>query len=493
MKNKILSAKQIQSTDQFTIKNDGISSNNLMEKAAIKFVHSIVPFVHGKSFIHVFCGTGNNGGDGFAVARLLIEKGIQVQTYLLKSTNVLSIDCQINAEKLAQYKNIESTHDFPTIGTDDIVIDAILGSGLTRKTEGLTAALIDYLNNANCKILSIDIPSGLSCDDLPFDAPIIKANFTGTFEMPKKSFFIQESARFVGRWQVLPIGLNQKFIENQASDFHYLTQEFFNEIIYPREKFTHKGTYGHGLLIAGSKGKMGSAVLSASAAMRSGIGLITAHIPGCGYDIFQISVPEAMCETDDSIEFNTKLNLPIEKYDAIGVGPGMGIQSGTSAILTQLFTKSTKPIVIDADALNVLSENPIILAQIPKNSILTPHPKEFERLAGNSENTYQRLELLIQFAKKTACFVVLKDAITTIACPDGKVFFNTTGNPGMATGGAGDVLTGIILGLLAQGFSPQNAALMGVYFHGKAGDLAALHLGENHIIASDLIRYFRMI
>jgi NAD(P)H-hydrate epimerase len=493
MKNKILSASQTKMADQFTIENDQISSIDLMEKAGNQFVNAIIPFVHGKPLIHIFCGKGSNGGDGFAVARLLKEKGALVHTYLLDSGQKLSKDCEINASCLKQYKIIDSENNFPKIKAEDVVIDALLGAGLTRRPEGLLAALIEFLNHSKAKILSIDIPSGLSCDELPANSSIIKAHFTGTFEFPKKSFFMKESAKFLGKWQVLPIGLNQPFIQSQASDLYYLTQDFFKEIILPREKFTNKGTYGHGLLIAGSKGKMGSAILSAKAALRSGIGLLTAQIPSCGYVIFQSAVPEAMCETDDSIDFNTKLKVDFKNFNAIGVGPGMGNQIGTKNILTEIFTKSNLPLVIDADALNVISEYSDLQMNLPANSILTPHPKEFERLAGKSKNSFERLELLRNFARKTDCYIVLKDAITTIACPDGKIFFNTTGNPGMATGGSGDVLTGIILGLLAQGFSPLNATLIGVYFHGKAGDLASIHVGENQIIASDLVQYFRLM
>ena len=479
-------------TDQFTIENDSISSIDLMEKAANQFIHAITPFLQGKPLIHIFCGNGNNGGDGFAVARLLQEKGALVHTYLLDSGQKLSKDCEINASRLKQYKIIESVKDFPKVKAEDVVIDALLGLGLARKTEGLLATLIEFLNCSKAKILSIDIPSGLSCEELPADSPIIEAFFTGTFEVPKKSFFLKESAKFVGKWQVLSIGLNQPFIQSQESDFYYLTQDFFKEIILPRKKFTHKGTYGHGLLIAGSKGKMGSAILSAKAALRSGIGLLTAQIPSCGYVIFQSSVPEAMCETDDSFDFNTKIKVDFKNYNAIGVGPGIGNLIETKNILLEIFTKSKLPLVIDADALNVISQYSDLQMKLPANSILTPHPKEFERLAGESKNSFERLELLQNFARKTDCYIVLKDTITTIACPDGKIFFNTTGNPGMATGGSGDVLTGIILGLLAQGFSPLNAALIGVYFHGKAGDLASIHVGENQIIASDLVQYFRL-
>lgn len=492
MKNKILSAAQIQESDKYTIENDGIASIDLMERASLQFVHAIVPFVHGKPAIHIFCGSGNNGGDGFAVARLLKEKGCLVHTYLLETGGKLSQDCQANHDRFDNVRTIENENDLPRIKIDDIVIDALLGTGLKRPAEGLLKTTIEYLNKSGARILSIDIPSGLPCDEKPFSDTIVKACFTGTFERPKKAFFMNESAPYVGNWQVIHIGLNAGFMAQQESDFHYLTDEFFSGLILPRNKFSHKGTYGHGLLIAGSKGKIGSVVLASKAALRSGIGLLTTFLPECGYQALQTAVPEAMCLTDENHNHITHLTVETATFSAIGIGPGMGTEEGTKNALEQLFSAAQQPLVIDADALNVLAKNPDLLAKIPKNTILTPHPKEFERLAGKSADSFERLDLQVEFAKKHRCIVVLKDAITSIALPDGKVFFNTTGNPGMATGGTGDVLTGLITGLLAQGYTPENAALIGVFYHGKAGDAAALQVGENQMIASDLIQYFRL-
>ncbi len=492
MKNKILSASQVRDSDRYTIENDSISSIDLMERASLQFVHAIVPFVHGKPAIHIFCGSGNNGGDGFAVARLLRDKGCLVHAYQLETGKGLSPDCRINRDRFAIFRTIESENDLPKIKPEDIVIDALLGTGLKRPVDDLLKETIEYLNKSGARILSIDIPSGLPSDEMPFDDAIVKACFTATFERPKRAFFMNESAPYVGKWQVLPIGLNAGFMAQQESNYFYLTDDFFQGMILPRNKFSHKGTYGHGLLIAGSKGKIGSAVLASKAALRSGIGLLTVFLPECGYQILQATVPEAMCETDENHNHITHFNIDNKRFSAIGIGPGMGTQEGTKLVLEQLFAEVQIPMVIDADGLNVLAQHPELLEKIPANTILTPHPKEFERLAGKSENSFERLEMQMAFAQKHRCIVVLKDAITSIALPDGKVYFNTTGNPGMATGGTGDVLTGLILGLLAQGHAPEKAALIGVFYHGKAGDAAALQVGENQLIASDVVQYFRL-
>lgn len=491
MNNKLLNASQIKQADQYTIENLGISSIDLMEKAATQFVNAIIPFIHGKPKIHIFCGTGNNGGDGFAVARMLKAKNTPVSVYFLPGEMKQSVDCQINQDRLSDVEVLHQTTGFPIINSEDIVIDALMGAGLNRPVEGILKELIRHINQSDAKVLSIDLPSGLSSDEFMENSTCIQAHFTGTFERPKKTFFMKETAEFVGKWEVLPIGLDQKFIDSLRSNLYYLTDDFFKEHLSPRAKFSHKGIYGHGLLVAGSKGKMGAAVLSARAAMRSGIGLLTVHIPKIGYDILQTSVPEVMCVTDSETDFSSELETDLFAYSAVGVGPGMGNNGGTKNILEQLFKAQAK-LVIDADAINVLAANPELLKSMPAGTILTPHPKEFERLCGSSKNTFERLNLQIDFAKKHRCILILKDAITSIAMPDGDVFFNTSGNPGMATAGSGDVLTGITTGLLAQGYSPKIAALMAVYFHGKAGDHAALLLGENQLIASDIIQHLRI-
>jgi NAD(P)H-hydrate epimerase len=283
--------------------------------------------------------------------------------------------------------------------------------------------------------------------------------------------------------KIIPVNITSK-------DDTYLLDNAIAKIVKTREKHSHKGTYGHSLIIAGSYGKIGAAVLASQACLRAGAGLLTTYIPKCGYEIVQISIPEAMCLTDENEHYISKLP-DTTLYSSIGIGPGIGknpvTKTVTKTVIKQLFTSIKKPIVIDADALNILSENNKLLEILPKNSILTPHRKEFERLVGKCKTLTECFEKQKQFAKKHTCIVVLKEANTCICNQEGKLFFNTSGNPGMATAGSGDVLTGIITGLLAQNYQPLEAALIGVYFHGKAGNEALQFKSESSLIASDII------
>jgi len=352
----------------------------------------------------------------------------------------------------------------------------------------MAADIVKAINETKAEVISIDIPSGLMGEDNSANdlSAIIKANYTLTFEFPKISFLFPENNTYVGHWEVLPIGLHKQAIQQTDSNFMYLSKDFIAGKIKKREKFSHKGTYGHALLIAGSYGKMGAAVLASRACLRSGVGLLTTHIPRLGYEIMQNSVAEAMASIDDSdIVFSS---LPeLTNYTAIGIGPGIDKKEVTHLALVELMYAKPSKLVLDADAINILAENMLEITLLPENTILTPHPKEFERLAGPFENTYGRLQLQLQFSVQYKVIVICKGAHTCITFPDGKVFFNSTGNAGMATGGSGDVLTGIILGLLAQEYSIQDAALVGVYLHGLAGDLAARRLGQHAMIAGDII------
>jgi ADP-dependent NAD(P)H-hydrate dehydratase / NAD(P)H-hydrate epimerase len=492
MASKILSSRQMHEVDQFTIENQGISSYDLMERAGIAFAKSIIPFVHGKPTVLVFCGNGNNGGDGFVVSRILQQKGVHVKTFFLPVSKVTSADCQINLEKVENHLRLNSKEDFPLIDKSYILIDALLGSGISRPTEGVLADLIKHLNKSGAKILSIDIPSGLSFDSLPEEGEIIHADYVGTFEVPKLTFFLKETAPYVKSWEAIDIGLNERFLEDQTSAFKVVDTSLINNLVKVRSRFSHKGTYGHALIIGGSKGKMGAPVLAGKAALRSGAGLLTLYIPEVGYDIAQISLPEAMCICDISKDFISETSADLSSYSAIGIGPGLGVHEGSKLALIQLFSLVNVPLVIDADALNVLAKYPELLSQLPPNVIMTPHPKEFERLVGETFDSLERLGMAQSFCMKYQCHMVLKDAISALICPNGEVYFNTTGNPGMATGGSGDVLTGIITGLLAQGYSTFEAGIIGMFFHGKAGDLAASHKGENQVIASDIIDCIRI-
>ncbi|MCB2195029.1 MAG: NAD(P)H-hydrate dehydratase [Bacteroidetes bacterium] len=492
---KILKSAQIRDVDAYTIKHEPIESIDLMERAAMTITNWISKHIPNQKSLKIFAGPGNNGGDALAIARQLTD--YKVEVFLLKISSKLSADCQINLDRLKELgikiNTIESKADFPEIYENDLIVEGLFGSGLTRKLEGLPKDLVMHLNNSGAEIISIDIPSGLYGEDNAgndIDA-IVKASYTLTFQLPKLSFLLPENEPYVGKWEVLPIGLNEEFINKQDSDYYYVTGDWIKENLKNRSKFSHKGTYGHVLLIAGSYGKMGAAILSAKAALRSGAGLVTTHLPKIGYEIMQTALPEAMISIDWSDIIFT--NIPdSENYTAIGVGPGIGTKQNTQKALASLLQHTEKSMVIDADGLNILAMNKELLKNIPENSILTPHPKEFERLIGKATSGLERVEEQINFSKKYNVFVVLKGAHTSITCPDGKCYFNSTGNPGMATAGSGDVLTGMILSLLGQGYNPKMAAIIGVYLHGLSGDLASELNGEEALIASDIIENIGM-
>ncbi|MCL7763475.1 NAD(P)H-hydrate dehydratase [Polaribacter sp. Z014] len=487
---KIILAKQTKETDTHTINQEGISSLDLMERASVAFVCAIENNICKNQKIAVVCGIGNNGGDGFAIARILQAKGYYVETVLIKINNNLSLDCKTNFNKLTKVTIIASEDDVFDFSKFDIIIDAIFGSGLSRKVEGLAAKFIQYINDAKKHVISVDIPSGLYCDKLPDSNFIVKSDLTISFQRPKRSFFFQESNQYIKDCKVIDIGLDENFIQQQPTNI-FVLDSAITKSVKKREKHAHKGTFGHSLIIAGSYGKIGAAVLASKACLKAGTGLLTTYIPKCGYEILQISTPEAMCLTDKKKTYISKLP-DISSYNSIGIGPGLGKNTLTKEVLKQLFKSIKVPLVLDADALNIISENRELIDNIPKNSILTPHPKEFKRLVGPWKTTEECFKKQKHFAKEHKCIVVLKGANTCVCNLEGTLFFNTSGNPGMATGGSGDVLTGIITGLLAQGYLPLKAALIGVYFHGKAGDDATKQKGENALIASDIINYLKI-
>ncbi len=416
--------------------------------------------------------------------------GYTVQAYIIETSGKYSEDFCVNEARLQQLNysinKITSANDLPKITAEDIVIDAIFGTGLSKPPTGIAAETIKTINKSNATIVSIDMPSGLFAD-LASDhaSAIIKATHTISFQFPKLGFFFATNAVYVGNWKILDIGLSKKFIEKESTTNYFLTTEFIQTIVKPKDKFSHKGTFGHAILIAGSYGKMGTAVLAARSCLRSGVGLLTTHVPECGYKIMQVTNPEAMVAVDS----NQKIigdEIESTKFSAIGIGPGIGKDELTQKALQFLFTHTDRPLVIDADALNILSLHKDWLGHVPANLILTPHPKEFERLAGKTTNDFERHQLQIEFSKKYQLFIILKGAHTCITTPSGESYFNTTGNPGMAKGGSGDVLTGILTSLLAQGYNPLETCLLGVFIHGFAGDLAKESLGETGMIAGDI-------
>ena len=486
---KIFSAAQIKKWDAFTIQHEPVSSVDLMERAAA----SCCKWLIGKNFaqqnFRIFCGKGNNGGDGLALARLLIQNNCQVTVYILEFGNIGSDDFQTNLERLHQFSTdihfIQSPEFFPVIENTDIVIDALFGTGLNKPLEGISAALVNYINNSGAIIISIDLPSGLFADKSSKENTVVKAAHTLSFQNYKLAFLLPENEDNFGEVHLLHIGLDKNFETEEKAAFELIDKEIIQSIYKPRKKFSHKGNFGHASLLCGCYGMMGAAVLSSHACLRSGAGKLTAYIPKCGFEILQTAVPEAMCVIagEDFI-----LAAPeIEKYDAVGIGPGIGMHSSHAALLSEIFKKINKPMVIDADALNSMAQHPELLKSIPASSILTPHPKEFEKLFGSTSNDFERLQLALQKSKEHNILIVLKGHFSFISTPDGKGYFNSTGNAGMATAGSGDVLTGIITGLLAQGYSPLQACLLGVYLHGSAGDIAAAKFSQEAMIAGDIV------
>ncbi|MGB0931417.1 MAG: NAD(P)H-hydrate dehydratase, partial [Chitinophagales bacterium] len=499
---KIFNIEQIRAADKYTIQHEPITSTDLMERASRAFVEWFVErFTYDFSdAIHLFCGVGNNGGDGLCIARMLNHLLFDVKVYIVRFSDKSSNDFQINERRLKEVenipvKNLYDVSDFPTFNENDLIVDAIFGSGLSRPIEGFTAEIIRKINESYIPVIAVDIPSGLYADRQS-DSIAIKANHTVSFQFPKLAFLLPQNHQYVGEWHCVDIRLHPTFIAQTSTPYHYIEATDIAAILRPKSKFSHKGTSGHALIIGGSYGKIGAAVLTSKATLKAGAGLVTVYVPKCGYTIMQVSIPEVMCLTDKNeshiselplIEANSASSSKKTKYQAIAIGPGLGQNSSTQNALLQLLQSAQQPLVLDADALNIIAQNQW-LQYMPKDSILTPHPKEFERLAGKTANHFERLEKQRAMAQKYGIVVLVKGAHTSIACPEGTIFFNSTGNPAMGTAGSGDVLTGMIASFVAQGYSSKDAAILGVYLHGLAGDKATSAKGN--ILASDLIEFF---
>lgn len=491
---KILTAEEIRAWDQFTIQHEPVSSIDLMERAAGQCTEWILrQYPHAPSFA-VCCGKGNNGGDGLAIARQLSDKGYRVSVHILEFGHKGTEDFQTNLARLHAFPSIDihfiqSPANFHPFPEGQVIIDAIFGSGLNRAIEGVTAEWVQHINHSGLPVIAIDIPSGLFTDRSSYGNIAVEAQHTLSFQCYKPAFLFAENESFTGEVHLLDIGLHQDFIAQLSGRFELVDDEIIHSIHKPRHRFSHKGNFGHALLVAGSYGKMGAAVLAARACLRSGVGLLTCHIPSCGYDILQTAVPEAMVLTDFNSSITTKVEEDVTRFDTIGIGPGLGTAAETKMMLRDELDSFRNPLVLDADALNIMATQKDLLKMIPAGSILSPHPKEFERLFGESANDFDRALLALQKAREYNCIIILKGHHTLIATPDEKGFFNSTGNAGMATGGSGDVLTGLLTGLLAQGYSTVETAILGVYLHGLAGDLAVKTLSMEAMVAGDLINY----
>lgn len=493
---KIFSKEQIYSADKITIQKENISSTDLMERAGLQIFNWLHLRMQGAQVpIHIFCGIGNNGGDGLVVARHLITHGYIVKTYIVNFSDNRSKDFLINYDRIKNTTKdwpilIKNNNDFPDIDKEDIIIDAVFGIGLNRPADNWVKDLFKYFRQSGAFTLSVDIPSGLYMDKVPEDDDgVVWANFTLSFQTPKFVFFLPQTAKFTQQWEVLDIGLDSYFLMNTPTDVELIGKNEVLQIYRPREKFDHKGTYGHGLVIGGSYGKIGSVVLASKSVLKIGAGLVTAFIPKCGYYVLQSAFPEAMVITDSDDKKLTDVAFDF-KPSAIGFGVGVGTDPKTVAAFKAFLKSKPNPLVIDADGLNILADNKSFLNLLPENTILTPHPKELERLIGTWKDDFEKLDKTKAFSKQYKVIVIIKGAHTITVYND-KLYVNSSGNPGLATAGSGDVLTGVITGLLSQGYDALESAVFGVYLHGKSADLALETYGYHSMIATNVIEHLK--
>jgi hydroxyethylthiazole kinase-like uncharacterized protein yjeF len=490
---KLLSKEQIYEGDRLTTERQKITSTDLMERAGTKIFNWMHDRMQGAQVpVHVFCGIGNNGGDGLVLARHLQTHGYQVSTYIVNYSEKRSKDFLVNYERIKgvakEWPTVlnDAASGFPEIQAEDIIVDAVFGIGLNRPPVQWILDLFRHLESSKAFILSIDIPSGLYTDKALDDPEhAIKTNYTLSFQTPKLVFFLKETSGYTVQWEVLDIGIDAEYLAELEVRDELIGK---NEVIVkyqPRDKYAHKGDYGHALMVGGSFGKIGAIALSAKACLYAGAGLVTAYVPKCGYQILQTSVPEIMVETDTREDIITNMNSAVNS-DVIGLGMGLGTNDESMLALQELLEGTKTPMVLDADAINLIARNHTLIKLIPKFSVLTPHRGELKRLLGDWSSDFEMLELATEFSIKNELILVIKGA-HTITVNANKRFINTTGNPGMATAGSGDVLSGIITGLMAQNYTPLDAAIMGVYLHGKSGDIGVEQYGYQSLVAHHLI------
>jgi NAD(P)H-hydrate epimerase len=493
---KIFTSAQIHELDKYTIDHEPIKSIDLMERAARVLTRAITERWPSTIPIVVFAGPGNNGGDALAVARMLIEQDYQVQTFLFNITGHLSADCAENKKRLCDKKGrsllTEITQEFdpPHLDSGMLIVDGLFGSGLNKPLAGGFASLVKYINASKADVVSIDVPSGLMTEDNTYNvsANIIRATQTLTLGQLKLSFLFPESQAYIGQLRILDIRLSREGMEKIESNYTLMEEDIARQLIMQRDRFAHKGQMGSALIIAGCYGMAGASVLATKACLRAGAGKVTTHVPKRNVAIMQVAVPEAIVSIDRE-ETSFTEGVATEDFQAVGIGPGLGTSEQTAITLIAQLRRTQCPLVIDADALNILASRRAWLQQLPKGVIMTPHPKELDRMEGKCIDSFERLTKARELAERLQGYVILKGHHTAICMPDGHVVFNNSGNAGMATAGSGDVLTGIITGLLARGYERREACMLGVYLHGLAGDLAVRELGEESLIASDLIQY----
>lgn len=494
---KIFTSEQIKELDQYTIEHEPIASIDLMERASRAMTQAICQQWSAQTPFVVFAGPGNNGGDALAVARMLADKGYQVEVFLFNVNNHLSNDCATNKQRVEENTRVKSftevivDFDPPKLENGMVVIDGLFGVGLNKPLVGGFASLVKYINHSDAYVISLDMPSGLMSEDntLNVSANIIRADRTLTLQQKKLAMMMADMQVYIGQLEVIDIGLHQEAIRTTEAQYQVVEEADIRQRLLTRSDFAHKGTMGHALLIAGSYGMSGAAILAAKACLRAGSGKVTAVTPPKNYTAMQVAVPEVVLEMTNSLtHYDTTVDT--ESFDALGIGPGLGTAEETAIAMISQIRRSQCPIVADADALNILSTHRAWMQQLPKNMIITPHPAEFDRLQGIPSNgDYERLSKACDMATHQQAYVLLKGHYSALCTPEGKVYFNSTGNSGMATAGSGDVLTGILTGLLSRGYTCEDAALVGMYLHGLAGDLAVQELGKESLIASDIIRF----
>lgn len=501
---KILTGTQFSELDRLTMEGEPIDSLDLMERASQAVAREVMQRWDDRRMVYVFCGPGNNGGDGLAVARIMVRHGYKVGAYLFNVTGRLSEECAANWDRLEELAEslqtasprtgsltlheITQGFDFPRVRPCDVVIDALFGIGLKRPLNGGFAVVAKKINSTGAHVVSIDVPSGLMCEDNAYTdrTLVVHAELTLTMQVPKLAFLMGENEQCVGEWKVLDIGLLQEALDGLDSPYSIMEEAEVKDLLRVRPRFAHKGSMGHAMLVAGSYGMAGAAILASRACLRSGVGKLSLHTPACNNVVLQTAVPEAvlLLDANKSVVAET---MDMTAYQAVGIGPGLGQDDHTAVALQTYLSLADDALVVDADALNILGAHREWLSHLPSGSILTPHPKELERLVGQCSTSVERLQRAQDLAVTYKVYVVLKGHYTALCMPSGRVMFCPLGNPGMATAGSGDVLTGILTSLLAQGYAPAHAAMLGVWLHASAGDLAAEELSEPAMLASDIV------
>lgn len=494
---KIFTSSQVHELDKYTIEHEPIDSLDLMERASSRIAAEIMHEWDSRTPVVVFAGPGNNGGDALAVARMLVENNYQVEVFLFNINGKLSPDCEKNRDRLKKLKHLKAfkevvqEFDPPVLSAGMLVVDGLFGSGLNKPLSGGFAALVKYINQSEAMVVSIDMPSGMMTEDNTYNirTNIVRADMTLTLGSMKLCMLLADNQSMLGRVKVLDIGLSEEYIESTKVQYHLIEADEVRQMIKPRNAFAHKGNMGHSLLIAGSYGMAGAAILAAKACLRGGTGKLTVHTPKRNNLILQTAVPEAVIQLDREETYFSQA-VETAQYEAIGIGPGLGQSENSAIALISQIRSNKTPTVLDADALNILASHRAWLQQLPEGLILTPHPKELDRLIGSAANDdFERLTHALDLAHMLNGYVLLKGHYSALCTPEGDIIFNSTGNAGMATAGSGDVLTGLITALLARGYERKDAAVIGMFLHGLAGDLAAQDLGEESLIASDIINY----